>query len=245
MILVYLFQDIKILVVSSSLSHISLTLVALAHLFMPLRSDDFFLPFEILNTKTLPILKTLGPGLLGLHSSLLGEVKALNVRRCVFLNADMVYLMPLGVDPPLAEAQAVVCRFHEDVLGSVVMGSPGFPVHLLSITLRHFFRQLLGPCLEPEAALDPFEASVAGGKLAGIAAGMLEGGGSRCEVVRSVLREAHPESEVPRVGRFAWSATMWVMPAVAPRQRGEQGSVGSVKVKDLILKRSSAGKSLK
>jgi hypothetical protein len=183
------------------------------------------------------VLKGHGIGLFGAHASVLDDTNALNLRRCVLFNADMVYLRLFDADALPAAAQEVACRFHEEVLGAAISAAAAVPVHLVVTALRGLFQQLLAPCLEPTGALEPFQGAAAGGKPAAVVATALDEGGPRGDAVRAVL-DGMRDSLVPAVPKMQWSAALAA--EGAPRVRVEAQFGGGPKTKERGRKNTTA-----
>jgi hypothetical protein len=145
--LIYLFLDVKVFVVSASLSHLSLTLLALAHLLYPLQVHEFMFPVQIVHSKDLRVLEQPGPSILGLHASLLEDLKTLTARKYVLVNADVPYITTFQMEPmPFAVSEAVA-EFHDATVRCVRQKAPAFPAGRIAPVIGAFFLKLLGPCI--------------------------------------------------------------------------------------------------
>jgi hypothetical protein len=184
-IITYLFADAKVLVMSSSFSHMSSTIFGIAHVLHPIRSDDIAIPINFVGIKNLRTIEMPGPCLIGVHSSLMDEIKKLQNQRYVIVNADVPYIAPMAIEPMPQQVKDALVEFHERVVQVVLQKDPTFPAMAIAAEMSAFWVTLLGPCLGGQtdfpqfidtlskvkkgfAELGPFAWKVAIGKLTDI-----------------------------------------------------------------------------
>lgn len=126
-IIAYLFTDMPVVVISSSLEDLSHTVLSLSHLLYPLQVDKFKVPITtIVGKDVVSKLTTAGPCILGCHSSMSGELARFNG---IVLNTDVPYITPLHVPTMTPRMVDLISQFNDNIASYVEQYRPVFPSH--------------------------------------------------------------------------------------------------------------------
>jgi hypothetical protein len=179
-VIVSLFADLRLVVVSASLPRLSNVVFGISQLLFPLQSADFLVPVEFLKPGEANAVHSRGPVILALHASLRSDLKETSFETTAVLDVDLPYLrcdLLSELPPPFRDAMS---KFHQKVTDAVTQKAPTLPVPQIHTAVKAFIVDLLGPCLgssnddfgllidvqRGRKALDPLPNSVAEGRLA-------------------------------------------------------------------------------
>jgi hypothetical protein len=155
-LIVYLLIDAKIVVISSSISHLSQTILGIAHFLYPIQENSFLFPVQILSTKEIGLLDAPGPAILGLHSSLLEDTTDVPSRKYVLVNADLGYMTIMGLEPLPFAAFEAIAEFHDGIVRSVRQKAPAFPAGRILPIVAALILKILGRCIGKSDEYQPF-----------------------------------------------------------------------------------------
>jgi hypothetical protein len=188
-----LFADTKVIVISSSFSELSLTTLGLAQLFDALGSGDFAVPVDICCATNTRPLETNGPCLIGLHSSMLDDLK--KTSSYLLVDADVPYVTTVGVEPIPQRVKDATRDYHDRVVQLIVQKRPAFPAGMLQIEMARFWVVLIAG--GPDAAGAGFSRAVAAGRLAAAVTRTIAAG--NCRGIAALMFPRDPQPAVPLV----------------------------------------------